>query len=209
MVPCSSPLSAKPAASLRSTLDQRKRLETEIEALLEAHPLSAVLTSMPGIGVRTGARILTEVRRRHQLRHRRPPRLLRRAGARHPPLRQLHSRRSTRPRWKQATQARLLPRRLRRAARPDLPHLLRPQDRRRQTAQPSPDMSRPPTLRRPLRNAQKRDILRTPPRPHGLTSDIEAPPRWARPRWSSRAAHEDACFSGESISAAVDHPRLR
>lgn len=49
------------ATSLRSTLDQRTRLEIEIEALLEAHPLSAVLTSMPGVGVRTGARILTEV----------------------------------------------------------------------------------------------------------------------------------------------------
>ncbi|PSK80119.1 transposase IS116/IS110/IS902 family protein [Murinocardiopsis flavida] len=49
------------ADSLRRTLDQRKHLETEIGALLEAHPLSAVLTSMPGIGVRTGARILIDV----------------------------------------------------------------------------------------------------------------------------------------------------
>jgi transposase len=49
------------AGSLRSTLDQRKQLEAEIEHLLEAHPLSAVLTSIPGIGVRTGARILAEI----------------------------------------------------------------------------------------------------------------------------------------------------
>jgi transposase len=49
------------ATSLRSTLEQRKRLEAEIQALLEAHPLSKVLTSMPGIGVRTAARILAEV----------------------------------------------------------------------------------------------------------------------------------------------------
>lgn len=49
------------ARSLRTTIDQRKRLEAEIEALLEAHPLSKVLTSMPGIGVRTGARILAEI----------------------------------------------------------------------------------------------------------------------------------------------------
>jgi transposase len=48
------------AASLKSTLEQRKRLEAEIEALLEAHPLSPVLTSMPGIGIRTAARILAE-----------------------------------------------------------------------------------------------------------------------------------------------------
>lgn len=49
------------ATSLTATLEQRKRLETEIETLLEAHPLSPVLTSMPGIGVRTAARILTEI----------------------------------------------------------------------------------------------------------------------------------------------------
>ncbi len=30
-------------------------------ALLEAHPLAKVLTSMPGVAVRTGARILAEV----------------------------------------------------------------------------------------------------------------------------------------------------
>lgn len=35
--------------------DQRKFLAGRIEELLEAHPLSEVLTSMPGIGVRTGA----------------------------------------------------------------------------------------------------------------------------------------------------------
>lgn len=35
--------------------------ERLLEELLEDHPLSKVLTSMPGIGVRTGARILIEV----------------------------------------------------------------------------------------------------------------------------------------------------
>ncbi len=33
----------------------------QIEEMLDAHPLSVVLTSMPGIGVRTAARILLEV----------------------------------------------------------------------------------------------------------------------------------------------------
>ncbi|MET8213228.1 IS110 family transposase [Streptomyces sp. NPDC005373] len=47
--------------SLRSVLDQRKVLATKIEELLEAHPLSPVLISMPGIGVRTAARILIDV----------------------------------------------------------------------------------------------------------------------------------------------------
>jgi transposase len=49
------------AKSLAAVHEQRRALETRIEALLEAHPLSKVLTSMPGIGVRTGARILLEV----------------------------------------------------------------------------------------------------------------------------------------------------
>ncbi|MFI6937063.1 IS110 family transposase [Streptomyces sp. NPDC050287] len=47
--------------SLQNVLDQRKLLATRIEELLEDHPLSKVLTSMPGIGVRTGARILIDV----------------------------------------------------------------------------------------------------------------------------------------------------
>ncbi|WP_033329086.1 IS110 family transposase [Streptomyces yerevanensis] len=49
------------ASSPQSVLDQRKLLAARIEELLEAHPLSKVLTSMPGIGVRTGARILIDV----------------------------------------------------------------------------------------------------------------------------------------------------
>lgn len=49
------------AGSLSSVLDQRRLLASRIEELLEAHPLSQVLTSMPGIGVRTGARILIDV----------------------------------------------------------------------------------------------------------------------------------------------------
>lgn len=49
------------AASLTAVLDQRKLLAGRIEELLETHPLSKVLTSMPAVGVRTGARILIEV----------------------------------------------------------------------------------------------------------------------------------------------------
>jgi transposase len=48
-------------SSLSSVLDQRRLLAARIEELLEAHPLSPVLTSMPGIGVRTAARILIDV----------------------------------------------------------------------------------------------------------------------------------------------------
>ncbi|WP_042424590.1 IS110 family transposase, partial [Streptacidiphilus anmyonensis] len=49
------------ASSLTAVLDQRKVLAGRIEELLDSHPLSKVLTSMPGIGVRTGARILIDV----------------------------------------------------------------------------------------------------------------------------------------------------
>jgi transposase len=49
------------ASSLRDVLAQREQIAAEVEGMLDAHPLAKVLTSMPGIGVRTGARILLEV----------------------------------------------------------------------------------------------------------------------------------------------------
>ena len=36
-------------------------IATEVEKVLDDHPLAEVLTSMPGVGVRTAARILVEV----------------------------------------------------------------------------------------------------------------------------------------------------
>ncbi|MEV0738996.1 IS110 family transposase [Streptomyces sp. NPDC050549] len=51
----------KLAKNLAGLLDQRKELAPDIEELLKSHPLSDLLTSMPGIGVRTGARILIDV----------------------------------------------------------------------------------------------------------------------------------------------------
>ncbi|WP_329599694.1 IS110 family transposase [Streptomyces pseudovenezuelae] len=49
------------AKSLAAVHEQRQALEAGIEALLEAHPLSQVLISMPGIGVRTAAVLLSTV----------------------------------------------------------------------------------------------------------------------------------------------------
>ncbi len=40
---------------------QRDEIAEQVEQLVESHPLSKVLTSMPGTGVRTAARILVEV----------------------------------------------------------------------------------------------------------------------------------------------------
>ncbi|WNV84895.1 IS110 family transposase [Umezawaea sp. Da 62-37] len=49
------------ADSLTTVLAQRKQVATEVEGILDAHPLAQVLISMPGVGVRTAARILLEV----------------------------------------------------------------------------------------------------------------------------------------------------
>ncbi|MYW94332.1 IS110 family transposase [Amycolatopsis rubida] len=49
------------ADSLKTVLQQRKQVAAEAEGILDAHPLAGVLTSMPGIGVRTAARILLEI----------------------------------------------------------------------------------------------------------------------------------------------------
>jgi len=49
------------ATQLCGLLAQRRQAAQQIEEMLDAHPLAKVLTSMPGIGVRTGARILLEV----------------------------------------------------------------------------------------------------------------------------------------------------
>ncbi len=51
----------KLADSLKAILLQRKQIAEDIERMFDDHPLAEVLTSMPGIGVRTGARILLEV----------------------------------------------------------------------------------------------------------------------------------------------------
>lgn len=51
----------KLATSLRGVLDQRAQIAAQVEKVLDAHPLAQVLISMPGIGIRTCARILVEI----------------------------------------------------------------------------------------------------------------------------------------------------
>lgn len=53
------------ASQLAELYTQRTDLLTQVEALVDAHPLSLVLTSMPGVAVRTAARLLTEVVGKH------------------------------------------------------------------------------------------------------------------------------------------------
>ncbi|MFB9283451.1 IS110 family transposase, partial [Pseudoclavibacter helvolus] len=49
------------AKQLEDLRTQRTEIAVEVERLVDAHPLHPVLTSMPGVGVRTAARLLTEV----------------------------------------------------------------------------------------------------------------------------------------------------
>ncbi|MFM9615677.1 IS110 family RNA-guided transposase [Streptomyces niveiscabiei] len=49
------------AAQLAAAHTQRRRLEKEIAALLEALPLFHLLTSLPGMGVRTGAAVIVAI----------------------------------------------------------------------------------------------------------------------------------------------------
>lgn len=49
------------AQSLRDVQARRAELAKEVEKILDDHPLAGVLISMPGIGIRTAARILLEV----------------------------------------------------------------------------------------------------------------------------------------------------
>src|SRR5699024_6796103 len=49
------------AAQLQQLTQQRADSEAEILLVVDTHPLTEGLTSMPGVGVRTAARILTEV----------------------------------------------------------------------------------------------------------------------------------------------------
>jgi transposase len=49
------------AQSLRSVHAQRGQVAAQVEEILDALPLAQVLTTMPGLGVRTAARILLEI----------------------------------------------------------------------------------------------------------------------------------------------------
>ena len=49
------------AQQLEALRQRRDEVAAEVEQLVLAHPLWPVLTSMPGVGVRTAARLLTEV----------------------------------------------------------------------------------------------------------------------------------------------------
>ncbi|SDD62566.1 Transposase IS116/IS110/IS902 family protein [Actinokineospora iranica] len=150
------------ADSLKNVLQQLKQVATEVKEILDAHPLAGVLTSMPGIGVGTAARILLEIGDASNF-----------AGAAHlaahaciAPVtrrsRHQHQGRTPRPHRQPQTQTRVLPRRVRRPGRPSQQGLLRQKKSRRQETQRRPHLPRPPPLRRPVRHAPQQDPLPTP-----------------------------------------------
>ncbi len=139
------------AGQLTHLLEQRKAVAAQVEEMLDAHPLSPVLTSMPGIGVRTAARILLEVgdgssfpTAGHLAAYAGPAPATRRSGT---SIRGEHPSR--------AGNKQFLPRSLRRPVRPHQPRLLRPQTSSRQEAQRCPDLPGPTPLRRPVRPDQR------------------------------------------------------
>ncbi|WP_331752571.1 IS110 family transposase [Streptomyces chartreusis] len=168
-------IAASLANSLRAVLDQRKLLVTRIEELLENHPLSKVLTSMPGIGVRTAARILIDVGNGTSFPT--AAHLAAYAGLA-PTTRSSGS--SIRgeqpsPMRKQTAQTGFLPVRVRSPGRPGLPDLLRQEDQPGKAPHPSPPLPSETTSRRALRDAPRRHLLRPTTTPYGLTKPIGAP----------------------------------
>ncbi len=150
------------ATSFAAVHTQRRALEAQINALLEAHPLSPGLTSMPGVGVRPAAVLLVIIG----------------DGASFPTAAHLASYADLTPTTRQSGTSihgehapRGGNRQLKRAMflsafacerRPRLPHLLRQTTSPRQNPHPSPPPPRPPTHQRPVRHAPRRNLLRDP-----------------------------------------------
>ena len=82
----------KLADSLKEVLLQRKTIGDDVERMLDDHPLSRVLTSMPGIEVFGGSTDPARGRRRFRVQVRRTPRRVRGHCPGHPPIRLLHPR---------------------------------------------------------------------------------------------------------------------
>ncbi|MGF6483341.1 hypothetical protein QFZ91_005568 [Paraburkholderia sp. JPY419] len=116
------PRLAQQLAALRK---QRDEIAAEVERLVLAHPLWPVLTSMPGVGVRTAARLLTEVAQ--SLRFGRSPGGLRWPRTSYPALRLIYPWPASAQAQQQGTQARLVPIRLRGLARLRFASVLRTQ----------------------------------------------------------------------------------
>ncbi len=150
------------AQSLTAVLDQRKLLAGRIEELLEAYSLSNVLTSMPGVGVRTGARILIEAGDGSTF----PTagHLAVKPGSHWgPAVRGPRSEANSRLGGKQAAQTGVLPLRVRCPGRPCIAGLLRQEDRSAKAPRAGPALPRQTTGGRTLRHAPRRNFYEPQP----------------------------------------------
>ncbi len=165
------------AAELSRLAAARERLATEIEAVFVRHPQAPVLLSIPGIGARTGARILTEIG--DVTRFPTAGHLAAYAGLApgHQAVRPLDQRRAPLTPRQPPTQERALALIVLLAAPRPLPGLLRPQARRRQEAQRRDPLPRPAPLRPHPQDAQHRPQLRRTAGKTGTTPPSPANPR--------------------------------
>ncbi|OMI33044.1 transposase, partial [Streptomyces sparsogenes DSM 40356] len=148
------------ARSLAAVHEQRRALEAQIGQLLEAHPLSAVLTSICGGRGQDRRHLAGHRRRRNQLPHRRPPRLLRRPCPGDQVVRDLDSRGTRTQRRQPAAETSDVPVRVRCPARSRFPHLLRPMPGPRKNPHPGTSPPGPTTHQRAVRNAPRRHLPR-------------------------------------------------
>ncbi len=163
------------ARSLAAVHEQRRALEAQIKALPEDHPLSQVLASMPGVAVRTAATLLVTVgdgtsfpTAAHLASYAGLAPATKSSGT------SIHGEHAPRG-GKPTTQTRDVPVRVRRPARPRLPHLLRPLAGPRKDPYAGSTPPGPPPHQRAVRDAPRRHLLRTQNPTPRLTKDIEAP----------------------------------
>jgi len=160
------------AAQLRDIHDERASLAADLEARLEAHPLAEVLTSMPGVGVRTALKIPHHRRRRQRVPHRRAPGRLRRPDPGHPPLRLLDQGRNPLPTRQPRLEIRAVLVGIRQSRRPNQPRLLRPQTHPRQAPQRRDYLPGTPPRRRPVRDAPRPQALPKPTHPRARADSL-------------------------------------
>lgn len=160
---------AEVAVELDRLHTRRDALAGEIEEVFLAHPFGQLLQTLPGIGPRTGARILAEIG--DGTRFADASKLASYAGLapRHPPVRHVDPRRVHESTRQPQTQERHVPRRVRIPAVSRVESLLRPETSRGQEAQRRDHLPRPPPHRRHLGHAPRPTALpatRRRPRTH-------------------------------------------
>ncbi len=180
------PRLAQQLAALRK---QRDEVAAEVERLVLAHPLWPVLTSMPGVGVRTAARLLTEIAHKafasaaHLAAYAGLAPVTRRSGS---SIRGEHPSRRGNKVLKRA----LFLSAFAALRDPVSPGLLRAQDPAGRAPQPGAHRTGTATLRRPVRHAARWHHLPTQIRPKRLTKHIGAPPRIPPPMPPSPWEHD-------------------